>query len=120
MYTIKCDLKKNRLFVTLVGTMQKEEVPQYNADMKKNIGTLKPGFTVLLDLTEAKIFTQEAINLDSLVETKEIAVKAGMSKSAMVVTSPTLKMQFVRNFKSIGSKDEPFGTFEEAEAFLDK
>lgn len=120
MYTIKYDLSKNRLFVTLVGTMQKPEVPQYNADMKKNIGMLKTGFTVLLDLTEATIFTQEAISLESLIETKEIAVKAGMSKSAMVVTSPTLKMQFIRNFKSIGAKDEPFGSFEEAEAYLDK
>jgi hypothetical protein len=120
MYTIKYDLKKNRLFVTLVGTMQKEEVPQYNADMKKNVGMLKSGFTVLLDLTEAQIFTQEAISLESLVETKEIAVAAGMSKSAMVVASPTLKMQVVRNFKNIGVKDEPFGTYEEAEAYLDK
>ncbi len=120
MYKVKADHVKNRLYVTVINTIEKGELAQYCTDMKNSIATLKTGFTALLNLKDAGVFTQDAVSLESLNETKEVAVRAGMSKSAMVVCSPTLKMQITRNFKNIGSKDEAFDAVEEAEAFLDR
>lgn len=120
MYSVNADTRKNRLTITLNGTIEETEVKQYNSDVKKQVSLLRPGFTSLLDLREAHIFTQSMVGLDTFTETKEIAVKAGLSKSAMVVNSPTLKMQISRIFKEVGTKDEAFQTIEDAEKFLDE
>lgn len=118
MYTIKADTSKNRLYITIDGTITKEELSTYTATLKENTGMLKSGFTALLDLRKASVFDQETMK--ELQNTKEIAVKAGLSKSAMVVESPTLKMQMNRNFKDVGPQDRAFNDVAEAEKFLEE
>ncbi len=116
MYSIKADVSKNRLYVVVDGTVALDELDAYTADMKKNLGMLKSGFTALLDLSKTVVFDQDAMK--QLQDTKELAVAAGLTKSAMVVASATLKMQMNRNFKSVGPQDRAFNDIGEAEKFL--
>lgn len=116
MYNVKTDILKNRMYITVDGTIGVDEVDNYTSDLKKNVAMLKPGFTALLDLRKAQIFTQET--MQQLQGTKEIAVNAGISKSAMVVESVVLKMQMNRNFKEVGPQDQAFTEIDEAEEYL--
>lgn len=116
MFSIKSDISKNKLLITIDGVLTSAELPSYKSEMKKVVGTLKPGFTALLDLRKASVFDQSI--LDGLKDTKEIAVKAGLTKSAVLVASATLKMQMNRSFKDIGPQDMAFTDITEAEKFL--
>lgn len=119
MYEVKSDLAKNRLTIKIVGTIEEEEVKDYNNAVKKNVSSLKRGFTALLDLRECGIFTQQMVSLEQFMDTKKIAIEGGMIVSAMVVNSGTLKMQIRRIFREVGSPDESFDNIAEAEKFLD-
>lgn len=117
MYNVKADTLKNRLYITVDGTIESSEVEVYKSNVKKCVSMLKSGFTAFMDLRKAEVFDQES--MAQLQGTKEIAVAAGLSKSAMVVESPILKMQMNRNFKDVGPQDKAFNSIEEAEKFLD-
>jgi len=118
MYEIKADTLKNRLYVMVEGTIAFNEIEAYNTTMKKVVATLKPGLTALLDLRKTSVFDQESMK--QLQGTKEIAIAAGLKKSAMVVESATLKMQMNRNYKDAGPQDKAFNDIGEAEQFLNE
>lgn len=118
MYEIKADKQKNRMYIMVDGTIAVNSVDAYQADMKKAVASLKSGFTALLDLRKTSVFDQESMK--QLQGTKDIAVQAGLKKSAMVVESATLKMQMNRNFKEVGPQDKAFNDINEAESFLDE
>ena len=116
MYNIKADTIKNRLNILIEGILTTQDIESYMKDMRVTVSKLKPGFTTLLDLSKTTVFSQEI--LEKLQETKEVAVKGGMSKSAFFVSSVIMKMQMNRNFGEIGPKDMAFNSLEEAEKFL--
>lgn len=118
MFEVKVNTAKNRLFITIDGTIEAAQVEAYKAALKKNVTSLKSGFTTQIDLRKASVFDQET--MQQLQGTKEIAVAAGLTKSAMIVESPTLKMQMNRNFKDVGPQDKAFNDIAEAEKFLDE
>lgn len=118
MFEVKVNTLKNRLYVTVDGTITANELDAYRASMKKNVTMLKSGFTALLDLRKTSVFDQDTMM--QLQGTKEIAVAGGLSKSAMVVESATLKMQMNRNFKDVGPQDRAFNDIAEAEQFLNE
>lgn len=118
MYEISADIRKNRLTICLDGTISTKSVEKYIASFREAILALKPGFTALLDLRRASVFERETIK--ELHDPKLIAVKAGLRKSAMVLSSPALKMQMNRNYGEIGIKDEAFTDIEEAVKYLDE
>ena len=116
MYEVKANALENRLYITVDGTISPGELGGYKADLKSKVGQLKKGFTALLDLRKASVFDQGT--MAELQGTKEVAVAAGLTKSAMVVESATLKMQMNRNFKDVGPQDKAFNEINEAEQFL--
>jgi hypothetical protein len=118
MYDVKSNALKNRLYITVDGTIGKSEIESYKSNIKKNVATLKSGFTTLIDLTKASVFDQDSMM--QLQGTKEIAIASGMKKSAMVVESAILKMQMNRNFKDVGPQDKAFTDLDEAEKFLNE
>lgn len=118
MYAIKTDKQKNRLYIMVDGTIAINSIDAYNEEIRKAVSSLKAGFTALLDLRKTSVFDQESMK--QLQGTKDIAVKAGLKKSAMVVESATLKMQMNRNYKEVGPQDKAFNEVDEAESFLDE
>jgi len=118
MYAIKSDLSKNRLYITVNGSITADELPEYSKDLKRNVNLLKAGFTALLDLRKTSVLNQEM--LKGIQDTKQIAVEGGLAKSAMIVESATLKLQMNRIFKDVGPKDMAFTEISEGEMFLNE
>ncbi|MHB8065596.1 MAG: hypothetical protein ACYDG2_23760 [Ruminiclostridium sp.] len=116
MYDVKANTLKNRLYITVKGTIGRSEVEDYKLAVKKNVAVLKSSFTALMDLRKSAVFDQES--MAQLQGTKEIAVAAGLTRSAMVVESAIVKMQMNRNFKDVGPQDKAFTDLDEAEKFL--
>ncbi len=116
MFDVKANTLKNRLYISIEGTVAGNEVENYKSGIKKNVAMLKPGFTALMDLRKCAVFDQEVMN--QLQGAKEIAVGGGLTRSAMVVESAVLKMQMNRNFKDVGPQDKAFTELDEAEQFL--
>lgn len=55
MSKVVVDAEKNRLNITLIGYICKEEVEKIFADVVVCVPELKPGFSVVTDLTQCKL-----------------------------------------------------------------
>lgn len=114
MYKITYNSLKNRIYVTVEGSLTIEEVPEYIKEFKAAVDKTKPGFTVCVDNTKAKLNTPEVA--EKLIEARDYSIAKGLKNSAMVVDGVTFKMQMKRLFKELGNV---FETLEEADKFLD-
>jgi hypothetical protein len=52
---VRADTKENILFITLSGNIRKKHVESIYTDIRFGVADLKPGFTVITDLLQAKI-----------------------------------------------------------------
>lgn len=52
---VTADLKKNRLHVTLVGMLTKKNIESLYTEVRFCVADLKPGFTVINDLTQCRV-----------------------------------------------------------------
>ncbi len=59
--TVTADIKRNRLLIKLRGEVPKRDVEQIYTDVRFCVSDLKPGFSVITDLTEARIGHLSAI-----------------------------------------------------------
>ncbi len=59
--TVTADIKRNRLLIKLRGEVPKKDVEQIYTDVRFCVSDLKPGFSVVTDLTEARIGHLSAI-----------------------------------------------------------
>ena len=114
MYKITYNNSKNRIYVTVEGSLTIEEVPQYIKEFMATVDKTKPGFTVCVDNTKAKLNTPEVA--EKLIEARDYSVSKGLRNSAMVVDGVTFKMQMKRLFKDLGNV---FESLEDADKFLD-
>ncbi len=60
--TVTTDIKRNRLIITLRGTVPKKVADRLYTDIRFGVSDLKPGFAVITDLTEARIGHLNAID----------------------------------------------------------
>ncbi len=51
----KADLKKNRLYITIVGRLNKKDLDGLYTDIRFCVADLQPGFDVITDLTECTL-----------------------------------------------------------------
>lgn len=114
MYKVNYDNLKNRIYVTVTGSLELSEIGSYTKDYKAVVDRTKPGFTVCVDNTNASLNTPE-VN-EKLMDTRNYSVQKGLKNAAMVVSSSIFKMQMKRIFNELGNV---FSTKEEADKFLD-
>lgn len=112
MYKIEYDSAKNRLYVK-AGIMSMQEVLQYCKDFEEILKEVKPGFTGLTDLSEAKLLSHEAES--ALAALGELCVKKGLKKWVYYTESALSKMQMKRMY---GDIVVAFNKLEEAEDYL--
>lgn len=55
MNMVRADIRRNRLYITLEGTVDKHAAEQVVGNIVHETGRLYPGFDVITDLTRAKI-----------------------------------------------------------------
>lgn len=114
MYKVSYDNQKNRIYVTITGSLELNEVDNYSKEFKAAVDRAKPGFTVCVDNTNASLNSPE-VN-EKLTECRDYSVQKGLKNAAMVVNSAIFKMQMKRLFNELGNV---FPTMEEADKFLD-
>ena len=52
---VKADLKKNRLYITIAGRLNKKDLDGLYTDIRFGVADLQPGFDVITDLTECTL-----------------------------------------------------------------
>lgn len=52
---VTADLKKNRLRITLIGTITVKDLREIYTDIRFCVADLKPGFDVITDFTQCKV-----------------------------------------------------------------
>lgn len=83
-YDISVDVSRNRIYLVIKGYWQARElVPNYLADLENAATMLKPGFTVLANLTRMVTPAHEVSSLH--LEAQKILVKSGLARSAEIL-----------------------------------
>lgn len=77
MYEIKADQTKNRLYITLTGTISADEVKSISESIKNEVEGLRADFACIADLTKFKI---KPDNAEWLLSIQELLSEAGMSE----------------------------------------
>lgn len=52
---VAADLKKNRLYITIAGRLNKKDLDGLYTDIRFGVADLKPGFDVITDLSECTL-----------------------------------------------------------------
>ena len=119
-YHIRVDQEKNRIYLEIIGFWKSVDVaPHFHQDIHKTFSRLKPGFTVLADLTSMKPSPPEVKKLHE--DTQKMGVKAGLYKAAEVIPEDSVVQIQLDDF---GQKSHitrrVFYSRQEAEQWLDQ
>ncbi|WDV46721.1 hypothetical protein PV797_03250 [Clostridiaceae bacterium M8S5] len=114
MYDISIDKRKNRLLIKIIGELKKENLKNYNTDVKIAIDKLKEHFTVLADLKDADISVLE--DYHSFKQIREYGQIKGIKASVVVLDK--LKTDFLQNKMSVKNRNI-VNSNKQAEDFLD-
>jgi hypothetical protein len=89
-YEIGVDVSRNRIYLIIKGYWQtKELVPNYVTDVGRAAGKVKPGFTVLADLSQMK---QPADDVGALhQQAQKLLLEKGLSRTAEVLDNASLQ-----------------------------
>jgi hypothetical protein len=120
MFEHQINENKNAIFCVLKGSFDEEEAHQYNAKFKEGIDRLKPGITVITDLT-GYTPAEESVRI-ILKEGTEYALAKGIDHSVRIVdesvTSEVSNIQFNKTARSLGYTVDVVRSFEEAKEIL--
>ena len=118
MYEFKIDQVKNRLYITMEGFFQPEEMKHCADETINAVKQLKPGYDVITDISSFSPVGSEAWQEISRVQ--KYFRKSGVRHGIRVIGKQVLtKMQFQRLGKGAEYTPTEFVTLAEAESFLD-
>jgi hypothetical protein len=118
LYTIKADIEKNRLYVTLVGFFNQILMKECTDKTIEEAKKLKPGFDVITDLSQFKPVGQDA--QDEIARGQAFFKQAGIKHGIRIEGSATLaSSQFNRLGKTVDYNPNVVKNLEEAEKLLD-
>ena len=115
---VRADIKKNRLYITLSGTIPKKEVESIYTDIRFCVADLKPGFHVITDLTEARI--GHLVAIPTFIKIMEYLSASQVGRIVRVVgKAKTLLQQMSRITATVkGYKPSYVSTLDEAEVMV--
>jgi hypothetical protein len=118
MYTVKVDVAKNRLYITMVGFLKADEMKACTDQVILETKKLKPGYDVITDISQFKPADQEAVKE---IERGQAHFKATLIGHGIRVVgkSAVTSMQFSRTGKAVGYIPDAVATVAEAEKLLD-
>jgi hypothetical protein len=114
------DIIKNRIYMVMEGSHDLDEALRLKEAYREATKVLKPGFTVLSDVSQYIPASDEVQRIHA--EVARIAMQAGVGKVARVIgKKPLGGMQIKRITKNSGGyESRNFVTREEAEDYLDE
>ena len=115
---VRADIKANRLYITLSGTIPKKEVESIYTDVRFCVADLKPGFHVITDLTEARI--GHLIGIPTFIKIMEYLSANKVGRVVRVVGKAKVLLQQMSRITAAvkGYKPSYVSTLEEAEAII--
>ena len=111
------DPVKNRIYSLVEGMMQLKDAEEFILTGKKAIDKAKPGFTCIIDYSNAQA-SPANVN-DRLGELREYLSAKGPKGVATVVTKSLVKAFISQKLKNQNVDTTTFGSLEEAHAYLD-
>lgn len=119
MVKIKADAIKNRLYITIIGTLNLDEAIEAKQNILKSIDLLSPGFNVINDISkfirgdeQAGIILKELIVLLIQKKVNKVVWVVGTSKVGLI--------QFAKNTLPLDQYQISYvPTLEEAETILE-
>jgi hypothetical protein len=118
MFTVKADVAKNRLYITLVGFFHADEMKACTDQTILETKKLKPGYDVITDISQFKPAGPDAAKEIERGQAHFKATKIGHG-IRVVGGSATTSMQFTRTGKAVGYIPDTVSTVAEAEKILD-
>lgn len=118
MFTVKADVPKNRLYVTLEGFLHYPEMKACTDKTIEEAKKLKKGFDVITDLTNFNPVGQDAIDEVARGQAffKESGIRHGIRIEGKAVLT---NLQFNRTAKIANYNPNVVATLAEAEKLLD-
>lgn len=118
MFTVKSDVEKNRLYITLVGFFHQDEMKACTDTTIAEIKKLKPGFDVVTDVSQFKPVGQEA--LDEVARGQAFFKSAGIRHGIRIEGDAVLSSnQFSRVGKAVDYNPNIVKTVADADKLLD-
>ncbi len=96
----KIEQKNYGYKLTFEGRIDNDEMSQWVEDSKSKLTSAPSKFSVMVDMRNLKPLLQEA--QETMASGQKLYKQAGMERSAVVVNSAVLKMQFNRLAKESG------------------
>jgi hypothetical protein len=117
MYKIRIDALKNRLYVQLEGFFSFDDMKRCVDETMQESGKLKPGYTVITDISQLKTPSQEVAAEIERVQAH--FVKSGVTHGVRVVGGSVISgIQFKRTGAHAGYQSVNVNTMDEAEKLL--
>ena len=118
-FDLRIDRQKNRLYIKIWGLIEDEELRAGAGRTIKSMESLRPGFTIVNDISECRPLSQEGV--EEVRRVAEMGVKHGMRAVARVVGASTItRLQFKRVSREAGYDAYTAASLAEAEAMLDE
>jgi hypothetical protein len=117
-FKIEPDIFRNRLYITLKGTIRQYELGLLYTDIRFGVADLRPGFQVVSDLSQARYGY-----LDGVITFLKIAHFLKEKKAGMIiriVNKPQILLTQLRSITAMIENYEPIyvSSLEEAEEIL--
>jgi hypothetical protein len=119
-YSIRADVMKNRLYISIKGFMTEEDAVTISDKASAEMRKLRPGFDVINDIRELKPASPKASKF--YARQLDVAKEVGIGRVVRVVGDQVItKMQLTKALKdTVGVVALTAASVEEAESLLDK
>ena len=118
MYTIKADVQKNRLYVSLIGYFDSKSMKECTDKTIIELGKLKKGFDVITDISQFKPVGQDTLKEVERAQAhfKKFGIRHGIRVEGKAKLT---SLQFNRIGKTVDYVPDTVETLAEAEKLLD-
>lgn len=117
MIKIEADLNRNLLILHLEGFMSDDELKRGAIDVMRESDKLKPGFSVINDISKMKPASQ--VGAEEIKKAQMYVMQKGVHKIIRITDDPISKMQFNRTSKQAGYIAEYASSINEALGMID-
>ena len=122
MYTVRANIVKNRLYVTLSGFMHQQEMKECTDRTIEESQKLQPGYDVITDISDFKVVGQETLAEVKRGQAyfKQTGVRHAIRVEGKSSISGLVSSQFTRTGRSVAYVPETVATMADAERILDE
>ncbi|WP_349409364.1 SgrR family transcriptional regulator [Pseudalkalibacillus sp. SCS-8] len=116
-FLVHYDQEKNRIHIRLRELITKENVEIYKSMIIENLSKTRPGFTILMDMTDEQVNTPDVES--DMQELRKLIAEKDLKAIATYTSSPYLKTYMESRLEEMGPH-QTFASRDKAEAYLNE